>query len=109
MNIYSLSDETKHLVILLVLVNNVFNAVAFPCAGPLGNGLRAAGDVKFTMIVSIALTVGARLLFSVVLGLCFNLQVMYFGRVGGLTMMYAVTARRIQAPAEMPEEDISIG
>lgn len=34
---------------------------------------------------------------------------MYFGRVGGLTMMYAVTARRIQAPAEMPEEDISIG
>ena len=34
---------------------------------------------------------------------------MYFGRVGGLTMMYAVTAHRIPIPAEMPQEDISIG
>lgn len=35
----------------------------------LGNGLRAAGDVKFTMIVSITLTIAARLLFSALFGL----------------------------------------
>lgn len=34
--------------------------LAYPFAGLLGNGLRAAGDVKFTMVVSISLTIGAR-------------------------------------------------
>lgn len=38
-------------------------------AGSLGNGLRAAGDVKFTMIVSITLTIAARLFFSTLFGL----------------------------------------
>jgi putative efflux protein, MATE family len=76
MRFYALSPETKHLVILLVLVNNVFNAVAFPYAGPLGNGLRAAGDVRYTMIVSITLTVGVRLALSVLLGLWLHLGVM---------------------------------
>lgn len=53
----------------LVLINNIFNALAYPFAGPLGKGLRAAGDVKFTMIVSISLTIAARLLFSALFGL----------------------------------------
>lgn len=65
----AISPEAKRLVIWLVLINNVFNALAYPFAGSLGNGLRAAGDVKFTMIVSIALTIGARLLFSALFGL----------------------------------------
>ena len=54
MKAYILADETKRLVILLVLIHNVFNSIVFPFSGPLGNGLRAAGDVKFTMVVSIA-------------------------------------------------------
>lgn len=33
------------------------------------NGLRAAGDVKFTMVVSITLTMAARLFFSALFGL----------------------------------------
>lgn len=65
----AISPEAKELVIRLVLINNVFNGLAYPFAGPLGNGLRAAGDVKFTMIVSIALTVGARLFFSALFGM----------------------------------------
>lgn len=65
----AISPEAKQLVIWLVLINNVFNALAYPFAGPLGNGLRAAGDVKFTMIVSVTLTIGARLLFSALFGL----------------------------------------
>lgn len=68
----AISQKTKSLVIWLVLINNIFNALAYPFAGSLGNGLRAAGDVKFTMIVSITLTIGARLLFSALFGLIFG-------------------------------------
>lgn len=66
----AISPEAKELVIWLVLINNIFNGLAYPFAGSLGNGLRAAGDVKFTMLVSITLTVAARLLFSALFGLC---------------------------------------
>lgn len=65
----AISPEAKELVIWLVLINNIFNGLAYPFAGSLGNGLRAAGDVKFTMIVSISLTIEARLLFSALFGL----------------------------------------
>ena len=65
----AISSEAKSLVIWLVLINNIFNALAYPFAGSLGNGLRAAGDVKFTMIVSITLTIAARLFFSAMFGL----------------------------------------
>lgn len=65
----AISPEAKKLVIWLVLINNIFNALAYPFAGSLGNGLRAAGDVKFTMMVSITLTIAARLLFSSLFGL----------------------------------------
>ena len=73
---YALSPETKHLVILLVLINNVFNAFAFPFAGPFGNGLRAAGDVRYTMVVSIFLTVVVRLLLSFLLSRTFHMEVL---------------------------------
>lgn len=65
----AISSEAKELVVWLVLINNLFNGVAYPFAGSLGNGLRAAGDVKFTMVVSITLTIAARLFFSVLFGL----------------------------------------
>ncbi|MCI1723253.1 MAG: hypothetical protein LKM41_10690 [Lachnospiraceae bacterium] len=56
-------------MIWLVLINNIFNGLAYPFAGSLGNGLRAAGDVRFTMSVSILLTIAARLFFSSLFGL----------------------------------------
>ena len=68
----AISPEAKSLVIWLVLINNIFNGLAYPFAGSLGNGLRAAGDVTFTMVVSISLTIGARLLFSALFGLYFG-------------------------------------
>lgn len=70
---YSISSETASLVLKLVLINNIFNGVAYPFAGPLGNGLRAAGDIKFTMIVSVVLTIAARLFFSQLFGIWLNL------------------------------------
>lgn len=75
MKAYILADETKQLVILLVLIHNVFNSIVFPLSGPLGNGLRAAGDVKFTMVVSIASTIGGRLIFSLLFGIVFQMGV----------------------------------
>lgn len=68
----AISAEAKSLVIWLVLINNIFNGLAYPFAGSLGNGLRAAGDVKFTMITSITLTIAARFLFSALFGLVFG-------------------------------------
>lgn len=65
----AISPEAKELVVWLVLINNIFNGLAYPYAGSLSNGLRAAGDIKFTMIVSVTLTIAARLLFSALFGL----------------------------------------
>ena len=69
LRLYALEPETKQLVIWLVLIHNLFNAVAFPFSGALSNGLRAAGDLKFTMYVSVISTLAVRLLLSWLLGL----------------------------------------
>jgi len=75
LHFYSLSPETKRLVIWLVLIHNVFNAAAYPFSGALSNGLRAAGDVKFTMYVSVVSTVAVRLLLSYLLGVTLQMGV----------------------------------
>lgn len=75
MKFYQVSQETKQMVIYLVAIHNFFNAFVYPFSGPLSNGLRAAGDVKFTMIVSIASTVLARFVFSLLFAIYFNLGV----------------------------------
>ena len=72
---YNLADETKHLIIILVIIHNIANTVVFPLSGPLSQGLRTTGDVKFTMMVSIASTVGGRLVLSIILALKLNLGV----------------------------------
>lgn len=75
MRFYALEPETKQLVILLVLIHNLFNAIAFPFSGALSNGLRAAEDVKFTMYVSIISTIAVRLLLSWILGIILQMGV----------------------------------
>ncbi len=72
---YSLSPETKKLIVWLVLIHNVFNALVFPFSGALSNGLRAAGDVKYTMYVSIISTIAGRLLLSYLLGVVLDMGV----------------------------------
>ncbi|MGN0266789.1 MAG: MATE family efflux transporter [Lachnospiraceae bacterium] len=72
---YALEPETKQLVIWLVLIHNLFNAVAFPFSGALSNGLRAAGDVKFTMYVSVISTIAVRLFLSYLLGITLQMGV----------------------------------
>ena len=75
MQAYALEAETKRLVVELVLIHNVFNAVAYPLSGPFSDGLRAAGDVRFTMAVCLASTLGARLVLSLLLGVALGLGV----------------------------------
>ena len=72
---YAISEQTRHLVIWLVLIHNIANAVVFPFADPLGKGLRATGDVRFTMGISLFTTIGVRLVLSVLLGIWCNLGV----------------------------------
>ena len=75
MHFYQLSSETLQLIFCLVVIHGVFNAIVYPISGPLSNGLRAAGDVKFTMIVSIASTLLARFVFSIIFAIYLNMGV----------------------------------
>lgn len=75
MQAYALNSETKQLVIWLVLIHNLFNAIAYPFSGALSNGLRAAGDVKFTMYISILSTIVVRFFLSYLFGIIFDMGV----------------------------------
>lgn len=75
MRFYALEPDTKQLVMKLVLIHNLFNAIAYPFSGALSNGLRAAGDVKFTMYVSVLSTIVVRLLLSWILGVVLQMGV----------------------------------
>lgn len=75
MQFFDVAEETKRLTVLLVLIHNIFNCVAFPFADPLGKGLRAAGDIKFTVIWSVVTTIGVRLLLSYLFGVVFKMGV----------------------------------
>ena len=75
LQLYALEPETRKLVIWLVLIHNVFNAIAYPYSGALSNGLRAAGDVKFTMYVSVISTIVVRLCLSYVFGILLQMGV----------------------------------
>ncbi len=55
-------------------IARVFSA-ALPFSGTLSNGLRAAGDVKFTMYVSVVSTVAMRLFLSYLLGVTLQMGV----------------------------------
>ena len=76
MRFYALEAQTKALIFQLVLIHNLFNAVAFPFSGAVSSGLRAAGDVKYTTIVSILSTAVGRLILSWLFGMVFNMGVM---------------------------------
>lgn len=65
--LYDLSQETKTLILIIVAIHNLFSATVQPFSMPLSAGLRAAGDVQFTMWASIFCTVVCRTLLSFIL------------------------------------------
>lgn len=72
---YNISAEGKELVMMLVLIHNAFNALACPLAFSLSNGLRAAGDIKYTMYSAIFCTCVVRVALSIVFGIWMNMGV----------------------------------
>ncbi len=64
----TLSAETIQLATLLIFIHNGCAMLLWPTAFTLPNALRAASDVRFTMVVAVFSMVAFRVLFSFVLG-----------------------------------------
>ncbi len=73
LNIYSLSPEAWRCAFILVCIHDGCAILLWPTSFTLPNALRASGDVKFTMVVSVASMFIFRIGFSVVLGIYFGL------------------------------------
>ena len=68
LNIYSLSPEARRFAFILVWIHNGCAILLWPTSFTMPNALRASGDVKFAMIVSVASMFIFRIGFSVILG-----------------------------------------
>lgn len=73
LRVYDLSDEARHLALILIIIHNGFAVLMWPCAFTLPNCLRAGGDVRFTMIVSVSSMIVFRIVFSIILGVWFEM------------------------------------
>ncbi len=73
LNIYTLSPEARHLAFVLIVIHNGFAMLFWPTSFTLSHALRATGDVKFTMVVSVFSMCAFRVCFSAVLGMYFGL------------------------------------
>ncbi|MBE5959828.1 MAG: MATE family efflux transporter, partial [Lachnospiraceae bacterium] len=74
--LYHLSDQTAQLVRELTIYHSLCCIIIWPASFTLPNALRAANDVKFTMIVSISSMWIWRIAFSYVLAKACNLGVL---------------------------------
>lgn len=68
-NLFQLSPETSSLAVKLMLYHSICCMIIHPLAFCLTNGLRAAGDVRFTMMVSICSMWICRIVLAYVLSL----------------------------------------
>lgn len=75
LNLYTLSAETRQLTYILVVIHNCFAILLWPVSFTLSYGLRAAGDVRFPMIISIISMFVFRISFAYILGVVFHMGV----------------------------------
>lgn len=75
-NLFQLSPETSSLAVKLMLYHSICCMIIHPLAFCLTNGLRAAGDVRFTMVVSICSMWICRIVLAYVLSLHLGLGLM---------------------------------
>lgn len=73
LKVYSLTPETEALTKILVLIHCGLGMLMWPAAFTLPNALRAANDVRITMVISVFSMIVFRILFSVILGIHFGL------------------------------------
>ncbi len=74
---YELSDEAYRYSCILIVLHNVLAILLHPTSFNLANSLRAAGDVRFTMMVGI----GSMLLFRLGSGMLFGV-ILHLGVLG---------------------------
>lgn len=70
--IFKVSGDALNLAWILIMMHNGVASLLWPLAFVLPNALRAASDVKYTMVVAIASMALFRILFSYILGLWFG-------------------------------------
>lgn len=75
LNLYTLSAEVHRLTYILVVIHNCFAIILFPLSFTFSNGLRAAGDVRYTMIASIGCMFILRIALGYILAVVFNMGV----------------------------------
>jgi putative MATE family efflux protein len=75
LNLYTISDEARQITFYLMILHNVMTMLIWPPAFTLSNGLRAAGDAKFTMNVSIIAMFAFRITSAYILAIVFNFGV----------------------------------
>ncbi|MBR4710757.1 MAG: MATE family efflux transporter [Clostridia bacterium] len=90
--LYDLSAETKTLILIIVAIHNFFSATVQPFAMPLSAGLRAAGDIRFTMWSSIFCTVICRTLLSFLLVRWLNLGLGVIGIAVAMALDWCIKA-----------------
>ena len=80
--------------------------IAVSCADqlPLLSALYETASAIGTVGLTVGVTPGLSSVSKIIL-----IALMYFGRVGGLTLLYSVGRRKKEGAAEMPEERIAIG
>ena len=68
LKLYSVSDEALKLASILIILHDGFAILLWPPSFVLPNALRAAQDVKFTMVVSIFSMIFFRIFFTWIIG-----------------------------------------
>ncbi len=70
---YKLSDEAYRYACILIVLHNILAVLLHPTSFNLANSLRAAGDVRYTMVIGIGsmliFRLGSGILFGVIMGL----------------------------------------
>ncbi|MEG0365511.1 MAG: MATE family efflux transporter [Coprobacillus sp.] len=75
LNLYTLSDEARNYTFILVIMHNIMAFALHPTSFVLPNGLRASGDVKYSMYVGIGSMLVFRLGIAYLFGIIFNLGI----------------------------------
>lgn len=99
LRLYSLTPETQWYAAVLIFIHNGCAMLLWPLSFTMPNALRAAGDVKVPMLISVCSMVIVRLGFSYVLGVHFGLGVIgvWIAMVGDWivrTLFFVLRARQ---------------
>ena len=73
--LYAVTEETRHYIWVIVIIHNIFAALVQPLTMPMSSGLRAAGDVQYSLWSSILCTMVFRTALSFAMGLWLHMGI----------------------------------